>query len=71
MSYLQNLINYFELKNIDEEKNGYTKTEKIINNYFYNKFRLLYNYNIPYYLYYKKLKIFNDKNFLKLSRYFL
>ena len=71
MSYLQNLLDYLELENINEEKNGYTKTEKIINNYFYNNFRLLYNYNIPYYLDYKTLKIFNDKNFLKLCRYFL
>lgn len=70
MTYLQNLINYLELKNINEEKEGYSKAEQKINNYFYNIFRLLYNYNIPYYLDYKTLRIFNDKNFLKLCKYF-
>ena len=70
MTYLQNLINYFELKNINEEMDGYSKAEQEINNYFYNIFRLLYNYKIPYYLDYKILRIFNDKNFLKLCKYF-
>jgi hypothetical protein len=69
MVYLQNLLDYLEL-DIDEEKEGYTKIEKEINNYFYNNFSLLYNYNIQY-LDYKTLRIFNDKNFLKLCKYFI
>lgn len=69
MKYFQNLTNYLNINN-DFKPNSYEKIEININKYFYNNFGLLYNNNTPY-LNYKILSVLDDKNFIRLCRYFL
>lgn len=66
--YLENLGKYLDIKFYKSK--SYQDLESNINNYFIKNFKVLFDFELIDYLDYKMLKVYNDKNFLKICSYF-